>query len=67
MGVERLEPGNPFGDLGTSLADQAGQLDRRVCAMTGVVPAADPGDILERDVEPPQVDQQAQVLEVRFP
>ena len=64
-GVQGLQPRDALGDLGSPSIDQARQLGGRVPAVPGVAPARDPGGILERDVEPPQVDDQAQVLDVR--
>ncbi|HEX5148346.1 MAG TPA: hypothetical protein VFW02_04645, partial [Candidatus Limnocylindrales bacterium] len=56
--VEGFEAGDPVGDRGTSFADDARQLSRRLCTVAGVAPAGDPGGVLERDIEPAQVDDQ---------
>jgi hypothetical protein len=56
--VERLQSRDPISDLRTSYFDHAGQLGSRVRAVPGMAPARDPGRVLERDVEPAQVDDQ---------
>jgi hypothetical protein len=52
LGVERLQPFDPIGDVPTALHDHAGQLGDRIRAVPGMAPARDPGGILERDIEP---------------
>ena len=64
--VEGLESGDPLRDLGPPFADEPRQLGGRVGAVAGVAPARDPAGVVERDVEPAEVDQQAQVLDVRL-
>ena len=66
-GVEGLQSGDPVGDLGAPLLDQARQFGGRVRAVSGVAPARDPGGILERHIEPAQVDDQAQMLDIGWP
>ena len=62
--VEILEAGDPVGDLGPSLGDEPWQLFGCGRAMSGVAPARDLARIAERHVEPTEVDQQTQVLDV---
>ena len=62
--VEDVEAGDPVGDVGTAFADEARQFGGRLGAVSRVAPAGDPGGILERDIEPAQVDEQAQVLDI---
>ena len=56
--VQHMKAGDPIGDVGSPLIDEARQFVGRLGAMTRVAPAGDPGSILERDIEAPQVDQQ---------
>jgi hypothetical protein len=62
--VEGLKPRDPVGDLGAALGEEPRQLGGGVGAVSGVAPARDPAGISEGKVEPAEVDQQAQVLDV---
>jgi hypothetical protein len=64
--VECLKARDPVGDLGPPLVDDPWQFGSHIDAVSGMTPARDPRGILERDVEPTQVDQQTQMLDVRF-
>ena len=64
--VECLQACDLDFDLGATFADDAGQFGRHVRAVSGVTPAGDPRGIVERNVEPAQVDQQAQMFDVRL-
>ena len=66
-GVQRLEPGDPVGDLGSSSRDHAGQLGSGVAAVPGVAPAGDPRRFVEGEIEAAKVDDQAQVLDIGRP
>ena len=66
-GVQRLKPGDPVGDLGSSSRDHAGQLGSGVAAVPGVAPAGDPRRFVEREIEAAKVDDQAQVLDIGRP
>jgi hypothetical protein len=65
--VEGLQPGDPIGDCRAALLDHARELRCGVCAVPGVAPPGHAGGIFERDVEAAQVDDQAQVLDIRRP
>ncbi len=62
--VERLQPGDPRGDVGASPTDKIGQLRTGVGAVAGVAPASDAGRIVEGHVEPAQLDEQPKVLDL---
>jgi hypothetical protein len=64
--VEGLETGDTIGDVGATRLDKVWKLGGGVRAMPGVAPARDLAGIPERDVEPTEVDQEAQMLDVRL-
>jgi hypothetical protein len=64
--VEGLQASNTVNNVGSALSDQARQFGGRLGAVSGVTPARDPGGILERDIQPTQIYEQAQVLDIRL-
>ena len=66
-GVKGLQADDAVSDVGPTLPDQARQFGGQFRAMSGVAPARDPGGVLKRDVETAQIDDQAQVIDIRSP
>jgi hypothetical protein len=64
--VERLQSGNSVRDVRPAFFDQARQFGGRLRAVSRVAPAGDPRGILERNIQPAQIDDQAQVLDIRL-
>jgi hypothetical protein len=63
--IQRVESGDAISDLDATLPDHARQFGGRIRTVTGVAPTRDPGRLVERQIKPAQVDDQAQVLDVR--
>ena len=64
--VQLGKAGDAIRDRGSAHRDQGRKGRARVRAVAGVAPRRDPRRVLERHVQPTQVDQQAQVLHVRL-
>lgn len=62
--IKGLQAGDPICDVGPAFSDEARQFRCRLGAVPRMAPARDPGGILERDIEPTQIDEQAQVLDI---
>lgn len=66
-GIELPEVGYALGDVTSPLGDQAWQPRAGVGAMARVAEGGKHGRVTERQVQAPQVDEQAEVLGVGFP
>jgi hypothetical protein len=64
--IQGLEADDAVGDVGTALADKPRKLGGRVGTVAGVAPTRDLAGVPKGDIEPAQVDQEAQVLDVRL-
>jgi hypothetical protein len=62
--VEGTQAGEPASDIGTALGDERGQLGGRLRAVAGMTPARDPGRIRQGHIQPPELDEQPQVLDI---
>ena len=64
--IQSLESSDPIRDVGPPLDDEPRQLGSGVGAVAGMAPTRDLAGVPERDIEPAKLDQQPQMLDVRF-